>query len=83
MIEGAHFLASLLGLALVIAARGLGLRLDGAWWTALVVAGLAAVACRCSRRSRLRGGLLAFFVVGAASSRRRLLTARPRCSNRG
>lgn len=43
VVEGAHFLSSLLGLALVIASRGLAQRLDGAWWAALVAAGLAFV----------------------------------------
>ncbi|PLU83022.1 hypothetical protein BMJ22_08100, partial [Sinorhizobium medicae] len=38
IVEGAHFLASLLGLALVIVARGLALRLDGAWWASLAIA---------------------------------------------
>ncbi len=35
VIEGSHFLASLLGLVLIIVARGLAQRLDGAWWAAL------------------------------------------------
>ncbi|WP_137132562.1 bifunctional lysylphosphatidylglycerol flippase/synthetase MprF [Rhizobium sp. FY34] len=43
VVEGAHFLSSLLGLALVIASRGLAQRLDGAWWVALVAAMLAFV----------------------------------------
>jgi phosphatidylglycerol lysyltransferase len=41
VVESAHFLSSLLGLALVISSRGLAQRLDGAWWVALVSAGLA------------------------------------------
>lgn len=43
LIEAAHFLSSLLGLGLVVAARGLTQRLDGAFWLAL----LAAVAALC------------------------------------
>lgn len=35
LLEGAHFMSSMLGLALVISARGLGQRLDGAWWVAM------------------------------------------------
>ena len=34
LIETAHFLATVLGALLMIAARGLAFRLDGAWWTA-------------------------------------------------
>lgn len=34
VVEGAHFLSSILGLLLFITARGLGQRLDGAWWVA-------------------------------------------------
>ncbi|MBB4066661.1 bifunctional lysylphosphatidylglycerol flippase/synthetase MprF [Gellertiella hungarica] len=34
IVEGAHFMSSMLGLAMVISARGLGQRLDGAWWVA-------------------------------------------------
>lgn len=35
VVEGAHFLSSILGLVLFISARGLGQRLDGAWWVAM------------------------------------------------
>ncbi len=37
VLEGAHFLASILGLLLLIAARGLAYRLDGAWWAVIVL----------------------------------------------
>ncbi|ABC23677.1 bifunctional lysylphosphatidylglycerol flippase/synthetase MprF [Rhodospirillum rubrum] len=43
IVESAHFLASVLGLALVIVARGLAFRLDGAWWAAIAAAALAVV----------------------------------------
>jgi phosphatidylglycerol lysyltransferase len=43
VVEGAHFLSSLLGLAMAIASRGLAQRLDGAWWVALISAMLALV----------------------------------------
>ncbi|MBP7003385.1 bifunctional lysylphosphatidylglycerol flippase/synthetase MprF [Amaricoccus sp.] len=43
LIESAHFLASVLGALMMVAARGLAFRLDGAWWTALLAA-LAALA---------------------------------------
>ncbi|MGZ2433147.1 bifunctional lysylphosphatidylglycerol flippase/synthetase MprF [Rhizobium redzepovicii] len=41
IVEGAHFFSSLLGLALVVAARGLGQRLDGAWLVSIISAILA------------------------------------------
>ena len=43
LIETAHFLSSVLGALLMISARGLAFRLDGAWWTALVTACAALV----------------------------------------
>lgn len=35
IIEGAHLIASILGAVLMISARGLAFRVDGAWWAAL------------------------------------------------
>lgn len=43
LIEGAHFLASVLGAVLMISARGLAFRLDGAWWMALLAAAAALI----------------------------------------
>ena len=43
LVEGAHFLSSIFGLVLFVAARGIGQRLDGAWWTGLVCAAFALV----------------------------------------
>ena len=37
-VEGAHFLGSITGLGLLFVARGLLLRLDAAWWAALLLA---------------------------------------------
>ncbi len=37
-VEGAHFLGSIAGLGLLFVARGLLLRLDAAWWAAVVLA---------------------------------------------
>lgn len=37
VLEGAHFLGSVLGVALLLVARGLVFRLDGAWWLAMVL----------------------------------------------
>ncbi|MBN8998313.1 MAG: bifunctional lysylphosphatidylglycerol flippase/synthetase MprF, partial [Rhizobiales bacterium] len=43
IVEGAHFIESVLGLGLIVIARGLAHRLDGAWWAAVVSTGVAAV----------------------------------------
>lgn len=38
IVEGAHFLSSVMGLVLFVSARGLAQRLDGAWWVAISAA---------------------------------------------
>ncbi|MGE0213783.1 MAG: bifunctional lysylphosphatidylglycerol flippase/synthetase MprF [Parvibaculaceae bacterium] len=64
LVEGAHFLASLLGLALIVSARGIGQRLDGAWWLTIVLA-LAALALSLLKAVALiEAGLLALLVLG-------------------
>ncbi|MBP1882746.1 bifunctional lysylphosphatidylglycerol flippase/synthetase MprF [Sinorhizobium mexicanum] len=70
LVEGAHFLASLLGLALVIVARGLALRLDGAWWASVVIAAAALLLSLLKAVALAEAGMLAFFVVGLLASRR-------------
>ena len=40
-VESAHFIGSIAGLGLLFVARGLMLRLDAAWWAALVLAGIS------------------------------------------
>lgn len=70
IVEGAHFLASLLGLALVIVARGLALRLDGAWWASVVIALAALLLSLIKAVALVEAGMLAFFVVGLLASRR-------------
>lgn len=37
LVEGAHFLSSVLGLLLFVVARGITYRLDGAWWAAVTI----------------------------------------------
>ncbi|MGO7719073.1 hypothetical protein, partial [Rhizobium johnstonii] len=70
MVEGAHFLSSLLGLALVVAARGLGQRLDGAWWVA-VFSELAALTLSLLKEIALvEAAFLAFLIFGLFASRR-------------
>ncbi|MCA1439026.1 bifunctional lysylphosphatidylglycerol flippase/synthetase MprF [Ensifer sp. IC4062] len=70
LVEGAHFLASVLGLALVIVARGLALRLDGAWWASVVIAAAALLLSLLKAVALAEAGMLAFFVVGLLASRR-------------
>ncbi|BCP54764.1 hypothetical protein K32_33810 [Kaistia sp. 32K] len=41
VVEGAHFIESVLGLGLIVVARGLAHRLDGAWWAAIMAVGAA------------------------------------------
>lgn len=41
LVEGAHLLGSIAGLGLLFVARGLMLRLDAAWWAALLLAGIS------------------------------------------
>lgn len=43
LVEASHFLSSVAGLALLLVARGLLARLDGAWWAALLLACMASV----------------------------------------
>ncbi|CZT33324.1 bifunctional lysylphosphatidylglycerol flippase/synthetase MprF [Rhizobium sp. 9140] len=70
VIEGAHFLASVLGLALLIAARGLARRLDGAWWAALGLALAALLLSLVKAVALFEAGLLAFFIISLLISRR-------------
>ncbi|THK39819.1 bifunctional lysylphosphatidylglycerol flippase/synthetase MprF [Ensifer sp. MPMI2T] len=70
LVEGAHFLASVLGLALVIVARGLALRLDGAWWASVVIAAAALLLSLLKAVALAEAGMLAFFIVGLLASRR-------------
>ncbi|MEY9781792.1 bifunctional lysylphosphatidylglycerol flippase/synthetase MprF [Sinorhizobium fredii] len=70
IVEGAHFLASLLGLALIIVARGLALRLDGAWWASVVIALTALLLSLIKAVALVEAGMLAFFIVGLLASRR-------------
>lgn len=66
LLEGAHFLASVLGIVLLLVAHGLVFRLDGAWWLAVVLVPL-------SMASGEGGGealLLATLLLALIASRR-------------
>ena len=69
LIEGAHFLATVLGALLMISARGLAFRLDGAWWTALVAACAALVLSLVKAVAIYEAGALALFAVALLVSR--------------
>ncbi|GEO86362.1 MULTISPECIES: bifunctional lysylphosphatidylglycerol flippase/synthetase MprF [Alphaproteobacteria] len=70
IIEGAHFIASLLGLLLVIAARGISQRLDGAWWTTMFAAAAALVLSILKAVALGEASMLAVLLVGLFVSRR-------------
>ncbi|OCP01365.1 MULTISPECIES: bifunctional lysylphosphatidylglycerol flippase/synthetase MprF [unclassified Ensifer] len=70
IVEGAHFLASLLGLALVVVSRGLALRLDGAWWASIALAIAALLLSLIKAIAVVEAGMLAFFLLGLIVSRR-------------
>lgn len=70
IIEGTHFLASLLGLVLVIVARGLARRLDSAWWAALIVAVIALLFSLLKAVALIEASLLAFFIVSLLATHR-------------
>lgn len=70
IIEAAHFLSSLLGLVLFVAARGLGQRLDGAWLVAVVASALALVLSVPKSLALAQATLLALFLVALLMNRR-------------
>lgn len=70
IVEAAHFLSSLLGLVLFVAARGLGQRLDGAWLVAVVASALALVLSLPKSVALAQAALLALFLVALLMNRR-------------
>lgn len=70
IVEGAHFLSSLLGLLLIVAARGLGQRLDGAWWVALAGASIAFAFAFLKAIAVFEAGLLALLIVALLANAR-------------
>lgn len=70
IVEGAHFLSSLLGLLLIVAARGLGQRLDGAWWVALGGACVAFAFAFLKAVAVFEAALLALFIVALLANAR-------------
>ncbi|QFY62457.1 bifunctional lysylphosphatidylglycerol flippase/synthetase MprF [Rhizobium grahamii] len=70
IVEGAHFLSSLFGLALVVAARGLGQRLDGAWWVCILSAAAALAMSLLKAIALVEACFLGFLIFGLFVSRR-------------
>lgn len=70
IVEGAHFLSSLIGLLLVVAARGLGQRLDGAWWVAFIGACVAFAFAFLKAIALFEAALLALFILTLLANRR-------------
>jgi phosphatidylglycerol lysyltransferase len=69
-VETAHLLASVGGLALLFAARGLLHRLDGAWWLALSMALLSIPLCLVKGLAIVAPTAAALLLIGLLSSRR-------------
>lgn len=70
ILEAAHFFSSLLGLMLIVVARGLVHRLDGAWWAGLIL-GLIAIAFTIPKAlAPYEAAALAVLVAGLAVNRR-------------
>ncbi|PZQ51218.1 MAG: bifunctional lysylphosphatidylglycerol flippase/synthetase MprF [Rhodovulum sulfidophilum] len=69
LVEGAHFLSSLLGLVLIVSARGLAHRLDGALWLSLICAALALVLTPLRAGHFAQPALLAFLIAALFVSR--------------
>lgn len=80
LLESAHFFTSLLGIGLLIVARGLAFRLDGAWWGAMVAVIVAIALSLTKAIAIVEAALLlvlgvALFVARDSFTRRSRLTA--------
>lgn len=71
LIEGAHFLASILGLVLILASRGLQQRLDGALLIAMIASVAAIVLSLVKAGAILEAGMLALLILSLLAARRR------------
>lgn len=71
IVEGAHFIASLLGLTLFLTARGLSNRLDAAWWVALLTSVAALFFANLRAVSPLEGTLLVVLILTLSMTHRR------------
>lgn len=70
VVESAHFFSSILGLFLVITARGLAQRLDGAWWAAVFGATAALILSLLRAFAVFEASALAILVIGLFATKR-------------
>jgi len=70
IVEAAHFLGSIIGLALLFVARGMFLRLDASWWAGLVLALVSLVLCLPKGIAVSEAVLLSVLTASLALSRR-------------
>jgi phosphatidylglycerol lysyltransferase len=70
VVEASHFIGSIAGLGLLFVARGILLRLDAAWWAALLLGIASMVFCLPKGIAVSEALLIGFLVVALALSRR-------------
>lgn len=71
IVEGAHFLASILGVGMLVIARGLAFRLDGAWWAAIGASGVGVVLAVCKGLDLEEAIVLLVLLAALLATRRR------------
>lgn len=69
VVEGAHFIGSVLGVLLLPVARGLVYRLDGAWWAAVVLVPVSILLSLLKAAAIGEAGLLALLLVVLVAAR--------------
>lgn len=69
LVEGAHFIGSVLGIFMIVAGRGLVHRLDGAWWLTLVLTALSIPFALLKALAVGEAVLFVILIVGLVSSR--------------
>ncbi|CAI9402105.1 Phosphatidylglycerol lysyltransferase [Pleomorphomonas sp. T1.2MG-36] len=69
LVEGAHFVGSVIGVFLLVAGRGLVHRLDGAWWLTLSLTALSIPLGLLKALAVGEAILMAILIVGLVSSR--------------
>jgi len=82
LIEAAHFLGSIAGLALLFVARGMLQRLDAAWWAGLALAGISLVLALPRGLSIQETIIISLLVAALALSRSQFTRKAPLLSQR-
>jgi phosphatidylglycerol lysyltransferase len=70
LVEASHFIGSIAGLGLLFVARGIVLRLDGAWWAGLLLGIVSIVLCLPKGIAISEAFLIGFLVLALSLSRR-------------